>query len=329
MLTKTKPILREQKIREFIAETGLHFVSVILSSFEAVRSGDDVEALHDMRVATRRLGETLQLFADFYPPARLKKTLAKIRKVTRILGLPREMDVNCVLLQSHRPDGGLVLQTTHEHLLFWFETEQRRKKLKMLKAFNKFDLKAFEPDLRLFVQSVVPSRSRTHQLFEEHQSAELETFRHQIPGFILAKARPVLDFRVTDATLRDDDELHRLRIATKKLRYVLEILKPVQVAETGEPPIELCRTLQDILGDLHDRVALVEQIREHQADLADQGLLLLTHGCARLANEFSDEKEMLRPKIKPAHEQLTSALVDYLRRFEPAPPASQAVRTPA
>jgi CHAD domain-containing protein len=315
MLNKAKPILREQKFREFISETASLFVSTVYDNFEGVRS-DDVEAIHDMRVATRRLRETLQLFTEFYPPSRSKKILTKIRKVTRILGLPREMDVNAGLLHAYEPNGGLVLQTTREHLLLWCEDERSRLKRRMLRRFEKFDLGSFESDLRLFVQSVLPPRSRMHHLFEEHQAAELETFRRRIPALLLAKARPILDFRITESATKDDDELHQLRIATKKLRYALEILRPVQASETGDAPVEQCRTLQDILGDLHDRVVLLDLLKEHQIHLTDQGLLLLTHGCSRISTEFLDAKEALLSKIKPAHEELVASLLSYFRRLE-------------
>jgi CHAD domain-containing protein len=317
MLTKAIPILREQKFREFISETVLHFVSVIFSNLEALQTTGDVEALHDMRVATRRLRESLRLFEGFYLPARLKKLTSKIRKVTRALGLPREMDVNVGLLQSRQADGGLVLQSTHEHLLFWCDSEQARKKRQMLARLEKIDMVTLESDLRSFAQSVLPSRGRTHQLFEEHQAAELETYRRQIPSLLLAKAKPVLDFRVTDKALKDDEKLHRVRIATKKLRYALEILKPLQPGEVGDPPVQQCRELQDILGNLHDRVALIDFLKEHQSQLSDQGLLLLTHGCARIANESSEAKQTLLPQIKPAHDTLVVALLDYFRSLEP------------
>jgi CHAD domain-containing protein len=316
MLTKAKPVLHEQKIREFAADTGVHYVSVVFKNVEGACSGH-VEALHDMRVATRRLREALRLFEPFYSAARRKKTLAKIKKTTRILGLPREMDVNVELLRTFRPAGGLVVQTTYEHLLSFFEEQQSMLKKKMLKALDKLDLPAMESEWCSLAQSAVPDRSRTHLLYEEHQAAEFEDYVRQIPQLLIEKAEPVFAFAAAEAALGDDDGLHQLRIATKKLRYALEILKPLLEYRPGEPPIEQCRVLQDVLGDVHDRIALLRHLREHQGELSQKGLLLLGHGCSRIAAEVHAIKLSLLQQIQPAHQQLTQALSEYLRQHEP------------
>lgn len=59
----------------------------------------------------------------------------------------------------------------------------------------------------------------------------------------------------------DPESMHRLRIAVKRYRYVLEIL-----AETGapsmEPSIRAAREVQRELGRLHDLDVLIEWVRD-------------------------------------------------------------------
>jgi CHAD domain-containing protein len=319
---KAVPTLRPEKIRTFAAESALQFVSAMYENFVGVRSNGDAGALHDMRVATRRLRETLQLFQSFYSPPRLRKVLKKIKSTTRILGLPREMDVNACLLQAYQPSGGLVIQTTYEHLLTLFEAEQSRLKQKMLKAFDKLALERFEPNLRSFVQSSVPPQGKIHRLFEEHQTAEFDRFKSELPQLFLTKADPVLNFKMTDKALEDDVALHELRIATKKLRYAFEILKPFQLNASVPPPIDECKVLQDIVGESHDRVALIDRLRRHQTDLTARGFLLLTHGCNQIASDFLSEKAELRIKIRSAHQQLVRSVTEYLQPALPVPVTS-------
>ncbi len=311
MLTSTKPVIHESKIREFAADTAAYFVSAVFRNLEGTRTGDP-DALHDMRVATRRLRETVNLFQQFYSPVRFTKTAATIKKMTRLLGLPREMDVNLERLRAFSPEGGLVVQTSYEHLLASFEQQQSNLKNKMLKAFDKLDLQSVESAWRDFAQSAVPDGSRIHILFAEHQAAELEDYTKQMPGLLWDKARPVLSFEATEQTLGNDALLHALRIATKKLRYAFEILKPLLETGPGEPPIGECKRLQDILGDLHDRVALINHLREHQTRLSQRNLLLLGHGVSRIANELQAAKRTLIPEIAPAHQELIRALPGYL-----------------
>jgi CHAD domain-containing protein len=315
MLTRAKPALREHRIREFASEMALHFTAAIFANLEGAKSGE-VEPLHDMRVATRRLRETLRLFEQYYAPARFKKLFGKARKTTRVLGLPREMDVTLELLRGCQFAGGLVVHATCEHLLALFEREQVRLKRRMLRSFEQLELKDFETDLRLLAESAVPPRSKTHRLFAEHQTAEFELFMQQLPQLLLDKAKPILEFVPTPDALQSDNRLHELRIRTKRLRYVLEILKPLLPASSGEPPIELCRVLQDVLGKFHDHTVVIERLQRHQQDLLQKGLLLLSHGCSRIAAELQETRQSLTPQVEPALRELVQALEGYLKPRE-------------
>ena len=323
-MSKAKPALHEQRIREFASETALHFMAAAFVNLEAVKAGE-VEPLHDMRVASRRLRETLRLFQQYYAPTRFKKLVAKARKTTRVLGLPREMDVNLELLRRCQFAGGLVVHATCEHLLAFFENEQSRLKRRMLREFERLEMKDFENDLRLLAESAVPPRSKMHRLFAEHQAAEFELFVQQMPQLLLDKVKPIRDFVPTPEALESDDRLHALRIRTKRLRYVLEILKPLLPVDSGEPPIELCRALQDVLGEFHDHSVLIERLQRHQQELLQKGLLLLSHGCSRIAAELQEARQTLTPQIEPAHRKLSQALEKYLNPDDDA----SALQTPA
>lgn len=63
-------------------------------------------------------------------------------------------------------------------------------------------------------------------------------------------------------------ELHDMRIACKRLRYLLEIFAVGFTADL-DPFIEEVRGLQDILGDIHDRDVQVPMLHAHLAALAD------------------------------------------------------------
>jgi CHAD domain-containing protein len=57
----------------------------------------------------------------------------------------------------------------------------------------------------------------------------------------------------------DADTLHQLRIALKRHRYLLEFIALVTEEEPGEP-LDLARSLQDCLGELHDHDLLLERL---------------------------------------------------------------------
>jgi CHAD domain-containing protein len=61
---------------------------------------DDVERVHDMRVATRRLRAGLEIFEDCFPRKRHRKALKKVKALADALGERRDADVEIELLES-------------------------------------------------------------------------------------------------------------------------------------------------------------------------------------------------------------------------------------
>lgn len=59
---------------------------------------DDVEPLHDMRVATRRLRAALEICAPCFPPKRHRKALKRVKRLADALGERRDRDVEVELL---------------------------------------------------------------------------------------------------------------------------------------------------------------------------------------------------------------------------------------
>lgn len=53
----------------------------------------DIEALHDMRVATRRLRAALEVYAPCFPAKRHRKALKRVKKLADALGERRDRDV--------------------------------------------------------------------------------------------------------------------------------------------------------------------------------------------------------------------------------------------
>lgn len=61
---------------------------------------------------------------------------------------------------------------------------------------------------------------------------------------------------------RNVTELHDMRIAFKRLRYLLEIFGPAFRTDL-EPFLEQVKNMQDILGDIHDCDVQIPMLEEH------------------------------------------------------------------
>jgi len=102
---------------------------------------DDVEPVHDMRVATRRLRAALEIFEPCFPRKRHRKTLRRVKALADALGERRDLDVEIELLGSLAGEvGGEPLAALVEDLrarqrqanddLAPFVTAKRLKKLR-------------------------------------------------------------------------------------------------------------------------------------------------------------------------------------------------------
>src|SRR5688572_21869623 len=57
------------------------------------RTGEDIEDVHDMRVATRRMRSALRLFESYFKPKWVDAYSRRLRKIARALGVVRDLDV--------------------------------------------------------------------------------------------------------------------------------------------------------------------------------------------------------------------------------------------
>jgi len=74
---------------------------------------DDVERVHDMRVATRRLRAALEVFEPCFPRKRWRKALKRVKALADALGERRDRDVEIELLESF---AGAVAERDREAL---------------------------------------------------------------------------------------------------------------------------------------------------------------------------------------------------------------------
>jgi CHAD domain-containing protein len=83
----------------------------------------DIERLHDMRVATRRLRAALEVFEPCFPRKRFKRVLREVKALADALGARRDPDVTIAELErfaaavggAERPGVELMIERMREH----------------------------------------------------------------------------------------------------------------------------------------------------------------------------------------------------------------------
>jgi CHAD domain-containing protein len=67
---------------------------------DGVLDTSDIERVHDMRVASRRLRAVLEIFAPCFPQSEFKGVLSDVKQLADALGERRDPDVHIAALQS-------------------------------------------------------------------------------------------------------------------------------------------------------------------------------------------------------------------------------------
>ena len=93
--------------------------------------------------------------------------------------------------------------------------------------------------------------ARAHRMKWDQRAGAAANARRELPRMVSAYFSEVRESLARDAPLR---KLHRLRLASKRLRYTLELFRPCYPAGLEER-LDALKKLQDGLGEVNDAVA--------------------------------------------------------------------------
>ncbi len=209
-----------------------------------MRQALDIEPIHRMRVASRRLRAALPLFAACFPKKDLKSWQKQLRRLTRALGSARDTDVQLELVQKvYVEQTELRNRAGLRRLQLRIMQQRQRLQKDVDAALDKLEANAF----------IAGMETRLAE-FQAGQPAE-PPFPRQLYQRSAAAVLELLDaFLGYEGYIHDPEnntELHAMRIAAKKLRYTLETFTPLY-PETILPYLQAVKISQELLGDIHD-----------------------------------------------------------------------------
>jgi CHAD domain-containing protein len=221
-----------------------HFL-VMVNHEAGTIEGTNIEDLHDMRVATRRMRAAVDLFGGFYHSKALKPFLQGLRHTGRTLGKVRDLDVTIEKFDHYIHQLPVDQQAGLTPLLEDWDSRLVQARQKLLLHLNSQSYLEFKNEFALFLQT--PGMG----IIKQKASAPGQsTVQFLAPTLIYARFANVMAFDsvIPSASF---EQLHALRIEFKKLRYTLEFFKDV-LGEEAQRIIDAIKDLQDHLGDLND-----------------------------------------------------------------------------
>jgi CHAD domain-containing protein len=228
------------------AQTALKYLHTLLAEMDGVRQAEDRECVHRMRVASRRLRSVLPLFATALSRQTCTRWRKQLRRLTRALGAARDTDVQIACVQQFLHDSaGVEEQAGVERLLL--RLEQRRQALQgpVVEALERFAARQLAEEMEERLAQVV-SQSESYGVDVPGR----RVYRRTRKGILkcLNAFEAYAPYIVQPECVK---ELHAMRIAAKRLRYIMQALAPLYPDELAEP-IQAARRCQTKLGDIHD-----------------------------------------------------------------------------
>ena len=295
----------------------LHFQRM-LKHEPGTRQGEDIEELHDMRVATRRMRSAFRVFAPYFDAAVLRPLLKGLRRTGRVLGSVRDLDVFVEKAHLHLQE---LPEGERPHLDPLLEAWQARREAARRKMVDHLDGKRYRRFVKDFGHFLSAEGGGEPAPPSGPSEAQAALPAHQvIPSLIIGRYDVVLGYDplIGDASL---ETLHALRVDCKRLRYTLEFFVDILGSEAADA-IKVIVMLQDHLGDLNDAdvasrmlIGFLDQwSKQERRDRIDTG------GVARYLVARLDELHALHaafPSIwrqfnRPATQQLLTGIVSDL-----------------
>ncbi len=227
-----------------------HFQRMIYHE-PGTRLGQDAEALHDMRVATRRMRAAFRVFGEYFDARAVAPYLKGLKRTGRALGRVRDLDVMQEKALAYLDSLPAPEREELQALFSAIDLHREEARARMLQYLDGAKYARFRERFGRFVHT-----EGMGSLPVTLDDGEPRPFRvrHVAPMAVYERLGAVRAYDewvlVPDPPL---ERLHALRIACKRLRYTLEFFEQVLGPETKDA-IKKVVAVQDHLGALQDAV---------------------------------------------------------------------------
>ena len=208
---------------------------------------NDVDAIHDARVATRRLKAALDLLETTIDHRRLRPFARTLRKLRRRLGPLRDLDVMGDHLIELKKDA----TDDQQKAIAWLEI-----RLQNARKLSVHDARDSAPPGKMLAKlgtwwgvrdDITAAADVTNSLLTDSLARQLATFSRESNRLI------------SPEPAADQLNPHAIRIAGKSLRYTLEMAR-VQGFDFDGDVFKSFKQMQDALGLWHDFIVLTERM---------------------------------------------------------------------
>ncbi|MDZ4770809.1 MAG: CHAD domain-containing protein [Chloroflexota bacterium] len=281
-----QPIDAEDSMSEAGRKVLLEELIKMIKRESGSRTGEDIEDVHDMRVATRRMRSALRLLEPYFKQKAIAAYDRSLRKLARVLGTVRDLDVQIDDLQKGAealPDHAAGLAGA----IALLDSRRADARAALVRLFDRGSYRRFVQDYAAFLTSPGKGARET-----DPETVHPFKLRHVLPEMIYKHLGSV---RAYNDVLDDADmtTLHALRIEFKRLRYVVSLFGDVLGTSAAEFVAEL-KLIQDHLGRLNDMSIAHERLTELTDEFAGKDDADVRAALGAYIESIAAQEEVLR-----------------------------------
>jgi CHAD domain-containing protein len=296
-----------------------HF-GVLRAKEPGTRLGDDIEELHDMRVASRRLRAALSLFAEALPDSVLKAG-DDLRWIGGVLGAVRDVDVQLEQLDGWIAEASPEDRDALAALRSLLDEHRNEARAALLEALDSRRYEAFVTRFARALRARAPRRG----------AAFTRPARSVAPDLIEGRFRPVRKGGKKITVASPAAEYHRLRIRCKRLRYALEFLADLYPGST-RPLVRRLVALQDVLGLHQDAAVAIDRLRQLATERGGALPPETVFAMGEVAGRYRESMKALEQEFPAVFEPVVGkrwkAFRNVIEAARPATPPARAVVEP-
>lgn len=258
---------------------------------------DDVEAVHDMRVATRRLRSAIGDLTPFLKKKARRIVNSELRKIAQTLGPVRDRDVEVAALEK------LLAKTSDEEIAAELDAtiKIRRSERQSIQSglsglLAEADLENLRSALDYMLDEALRPTATKGAKFDKRSRAAITDRINEFNDLTGGFYDP---FNIAD--------LHRLRIAAKRLRYSIELFAVPRDDSFKEFASGIAE-MQTFLGELHDADVWIERLGTSLSEDESRARIWLLsefvkerfknyRGALELWSRWRDEKFLVRLQL--------------------------------
>ena len=269
----------------------------LLKHVTGIRNGDP-DAIHDARVATRRIRAVLEVFSDD-DSAHHAALTQEMRGLGRALGAARDLDVVVELFEEkiwQVPDAARAVVALSRGALHERATARRE----LIKTIERSPLADF-----------APSAFRRLHRWRPRASAAIGTNLQRRMHGQSSKLSEAVEHA---SGVYFPNRAHEVRIHAKRLRYLVELASAAS-RPRDDRELTVLKRVQSVLGRLHDRELLMQRLEQS----AEHGVEIETLRQRLIAERDGYFKEYLsrRDELREVSESIRGRSAEHARRWMP------------